>query len=282
MVDEVLNGARLTEGILSSESRNHSYPEQANAVLNDDMPGSSAAGEQPKFTACLLQPDNTCRHVIVKFSGNRSQPEDIRWADLLVAEHIANEVLSEHGIPAAKTSLLRGERRFFLESTRFDRRGERGRKGLLSLEALDAAFFGRIDTPWTDAAERLRSDGWIVNEDAERLHILWWFGRLIGNTDMHYGNVSLYLTPDRPLRLAPSYDMTPMYYRPGVEGQLPSNPLQISLPPPDERPFWNHASEMAAQYWQTLGMSQQASKNFRELAEQNAAAVTRVLPRPLV
>jgi hypothetical protein len=278
MMAEVQNRTNTLAVILSSESRNNSYPEQANAVLNDEIPGSSAAGEQPKFTACLREPGNAVRHVIVKFSGSGGRPEDVRWADLLVAEHVANTVLSLNGIPATQTVLLHSEGRTFLESTRFDREGESGRKGLSSLEALDAAFYGRIETPWSHAAERLRSDGWISDGDADRLHLLWWFGKLIGNTDMHYGNISLYLTPERPLCLAPSYDMVPMQYRPGVEGQLSCDPLQISQPPPNELLFWTRAIPIAVHYWRTLSASQNVSKEFRVLAERNTVAVSEAAP----
>lgn len=49
----------------------------------------------------------------------------------------------------------------FLESVRFDRAGRDGRRGLVSLAALDAAWFGEADTSWVDAAERLRREGWL-------------------------------------------------------------------------------------------------------------------------
>ena len=71
-----------------------------------------------------------------------------------------------------------------------------GRRGLVSLFALDAAFFGRMDTPWTLAADRLVHRGWLTEQDAEQMSLLWWFGVMIGNTDMHYGNISLFLGLD--------------------------------------------------------------------------------------
>jgi hypothetical protein len=49
----------------------------------------------------------------------------------------------------------------------------------------------------------------------------WRFGRLIANTDMHYGNAALILCERLPLQLGPVYDMLPMAYRPGAENMIP-------------------------------------------------------------
>ncbi|HEX5340792.1 MAG TPA: transcriptional regulator, partial [Gammaproteobacteria bacterium] len=53
------------------------YPAQARAAAEGG--GSSAGGEQPKFTA---QVDT--RHLIVKFTAGDASPSDLRWRDLLV------------------------------------------------------------------------------------------------------------------------------------------------------------------------------------------------------
>lgn len=252
-----------------SASRNLLYPGLADAVLGGALPGSSAAGEQPKFTICLKDPDGSVRHAIVKFSGRAGRPEDQRWADLLAAEHHAACVLSEHGFAAAQTTLLEAGGRRFLESSRFDRVGAIGRRGLVSLYALDAAFFGRLETPWTAAAERLLSTGWISPTDAERLETLWWFGTLIGNTDMHYGNVSLFLGRTRPLALTPCYDMLPMAYRPDQEGEMPDRPLSPPPPPPEKLEIWTKASQLALLYWQRVAKADDISGGFQKIALQN-------------
>jgi len=249
------------------------YPNLAEAVLADEMPGSSAAGEQPKFTACVRDSAGNVGHVIVKFSGAAGRPEDMRWADLLVAEDVANRVLGKNGIPCASTTVFTAGGRTFLESQRFDRADAFGRRGLVSLEALDAAFYGEITTPWTMAAERLKLDGWLGAEDAERLSLLWWFGTLIGNTDMHYGNVSLFLGPTRPLRLAPVYDMVPMLYRPGIEGQFRDQPLEPPPPAPETIPIWSRAASLAVRFWSELADESMASAVFRRVAAQNGEVV---------
>src|SRR5205814_2018318 len=133
--------------------------------------------------------------------------------------------------------------RAFLEVVRFDRLGSAGRAGVVSLFALDAQLHGRLDT-WPRAADRLRSDGWLGAGDARALHELWWFGRLIANTDMHFGNMSLLLGDARPLRLAPIYDMLPMGFAPSATGELPQRELPIEPPPPEELGPWRRGAEL--------------------------------------
>ena len=258
---------------ISAASRATAYPARADAMLAGENPGSSAAGEQPKFTACVRDADGAFRHVIVKFSGSGGRPEDRRWADLLVAEHVAGTVLQQAAIPCSVTSLIETGERTFLESTRFDRVGAHGRCGLVSLEALDAAFFGQIDTPWTRAADRLRAGRWISGRDADQLSLLWWFGTLIGNTDMHYGNISLFMKPDRPLSLAPAYDMVPMHYRPDIEGRFSQEPLAPMPPPPESLRPWSAAADLAHSFWSQMAETPLASSSFRQLSGQNARVV---------
>jgi hypothetical protein len=259
---DILNGT----GIINGADRERAYPALADAVTGGEVPGSSAAGEQPKFTARIGTDSADIRGVIVKFSGRGGRPEDQRWSDLLVAENIANGILTEAGIPCASTSVLQAEGRCFLESLRFDRTGAGGRVGIVTLKAFDNAFFGAIETRWTDAAHRYRRTDWLSDEDADRLEMVWWFGNLIGNTDMHYGNVSLFLGPDRPLSLAPVYDMVPMLYRPGIEGHLPNDPVSPVPPPPEALPIWTEAASLAERFWAELAGHGLASPTFRDIS----------------
>ncbi len=261
------------QDMLTPVSRNKSYPLLADAMIAGEWSGSSAAGEQPKFTTCI-DDGGSIRHVIVKFNGNRGSSEDNRWSDLLVAEHLAASILSEVGIASAKTQLIEAGGRHFLESTRFDRAGALGRTGLVSLAAIDAAFFGKPDTPWTAAADRLRNAGWLSSENSDKLSLLWWFGTLIGNTDMHYGNISLFLNRNRPLELAPSYDMLPMLYRPGIEGRLPEQPLSPIPPPPESIAIWCRANDLATDFWSRLSKSPAATTAFRKIAGKNLSTIS--------
>ncbi|KZT13459.1 hypothetical protein A1D30_23895 [Acidovorax sp. GW101-3H11] len=46
------------------------------------------------------------------------------------------------------------------------------------------------------------------------------FGTLIGNTDMHSGNLSCLSEGHRPYELAPVCDMTPMAFAPTAGGRI--------------------------------------------------------------
>jgi hypothetical protein len=269
MLREVQEQRLSLSPVIAAEERGSVYPQRATDILAGEWPGSSAAGEQPKFTACIRGENQSAEHVIVKFSGRAGRPEDRRWADLLAAEHLAALLLNENGIPAAATDLLHAGGRVFLEARRFDRQGLHGRRGLVSLGALDAAFYGEPHTPWTAAAARLQAGGWLTPEDEDRLTVLWWFGTLIGNTDMHYGNVSLFLEPSRPLRLAPVYDMLPMLYRPDPEGGLPERAFNPPPPVPEAMEPWSRALELAGAYWERLSQAQNISADFRAIAGRN-------------
>jgi hypothetical protein len=265
--------------VIPAQDRAAVYLTLADAVMAGTVPGSSAAGEQPKFTARIRKADGSVGCVIVKFSGAGGRPEDRRWSDLLIAEHEANRVLAEAGIPCAATELLQAGERHFLESLRFDRTAQ-GRCGYVSLEAFDSAFFGELRTSWDEAAVRYRKAGWLAEEEAARLSVLWWFGTLIGNTDMHYGNAGLYLDrTTRPLALAPTYDMVPMLYCPNQEGRLPETPVAPSPPPPESRAEWFRAAGLAREFWLRVSGSGLVSESFRWIAAKNASVVERMLVR---
>lgn len=126
-----------------------------------------------------------------------------RWADLLISEHVANQVLEANGHLCAKTQIHEIGDRIYLESDRFDRFGLNGRRGLVSLRAVNAAFIGQGSGSWIKCAQQLSNIGLIAPETIERIAQLWCFGNLLANNDMHFGNLSLYLDNDFPLALAP-------------------------------------------------------------------------------
>ncbi|MEE1914654.1 type II toxin-antitoxin system HipA family toxin YjjJ [Aeromonas veronii] len=196
------------------------FPFLARAASQGEIPGSSAGGEQPKF--CTYT-DNG--HVIVKFTIAAGNEISERWADLLLTEHIALGVL---GVPTYVHD-FQGQR--FLEIPRFDRVGKRGRIGMFSLRSLDAEFVGaRPQVRWPSLTKRLFEEGCVTADAVKGASLLWAFGRLIGNTDMHNGNLS-FIAEDgkgRPYRLAPAYDMLPMAFSPKTSGEIPTHmPLAL-------------------------------------------------------
>ena len=239
---------RFAADVIAGAGREDAYARLAASVMEGQWPGSSAAGEQPKFIACTENADGQPCPVIVKFSGDMNDPAQARRADLLVAECLADNILLEAGIPAARTDILYHRNRCYLESVRFDRTPAGGRRHLISLLALDAAYYGDITSPWPQAARRLERDGFLDTASVERLRMLWWFGQCMGNSDMHYGNISLHFGPDWPCQLAPVYDMSPMALHPRTDGSLPDRLPPVPPCPPEESSVFEQAADLAAEY----------------------------------
>lgn len=218
------------------------YPALAGAVERGEVAGSSAGGEQLKFVAY------NGRHVLVKFTAQTDNTVTGRWRDLLLAEHLASRVLTNAGLPAAESRIVDIGLRRFLEVARFDRVGPLGRRAVHSLTALEAEFVGDAVSPWPVLAARLATCGVVTAEAAELATILYAFGVLIGNTDMHNGNLSFVSDHGRPYEIAPAYDMLPMAFRPGNGGNLPDslNPanLQACVTPAT----WRQALALAETY----------------------------------
>jgi len=218
------------------------YPALAEAAERGEVAGSSAGGEQPKFVAY------NGRHVLVKFTAQSDNMVTGRWRDLLLAEHLVGRVLIDSGLPAVESRIVDIGPRRFLEVERFDRVGPLGRRGVHSLTSLDSEFVGDAVSPWPVLAASLATSGVITSEAAEVATILYSFGVLIGNTDMHNGNLSFVSAHGRPYEIAPAYDMLPMAFRPGSSGNLPNSlnsaNLQSCIPPTT----WRLALDLADAY----------------------------------
>ncbi|MDO8787918.1 MAG: type II toxin-antitoxin system HipA family toxin YjjJ [Sulfuritalea sp.] len=220
------------------------YARLALAAARGETAGSSAGGEQPKFTAYAVTTGGP-RHVIVKFSELEQGPVSERWRDLLLAEHLALGTLREAGIPAAKTRIFDHGGQRFLEVERFDRIGNLGRRALFSLAALDAEFVGAGAGGWPIIARHLVIDGQIRPEAADGASLLWAFGTLIGNSDMHSGNLSFIAEQGPPCSIAPAYDMTPMAFAPRSGGGIPDILSEASIHASVPNETWRRAEELA-------------------------------------
>ncbi len=229
---------------LLEEQKADEYARLALDAAGGESPGTLAGGEQPKFTTYAITPDGP-RHCIVKFSEPEENPVSERWRDLLLAEHFALVTLREAGIPAAKTRILDHGSQRFLEIERFDRIGELGRRALVSLAALDAEFVGAGMGGWPVIARRLAVAGQIRPEAADSADILWAFGTLIGNSDMHNGNLSFISEHGQPYDIAPAYDMTPMAFAPRRGGGIPDILSEASIHASVSNETWRCAEELA-------------------------------------
>jgi hypothetical protein len=229
---------------IAEEQKAGEYVRLALEAARGEMAGSSAGGEQPKFTTYAMMADGP-RHSIVKFSELEESPVSERWRDLLLAEHLALDTLRAAGIPAARTQILDHGGQRFLEVERFDRTGELGRRALVSLAALDAEFVGAGGVGWPIIARRLAADGQIHAEAADIADLLWAFGTLIGNADMHNGNLSFVSEHGRPYGIAPAYDMTPMVFAPRSGGGIPDIIPEANIHASVTNDTWRRAEALA-------------------------------------
>jgi hypothetical protein len=246
------------------------YAGLAEAAMRGAMPGSSAGGEQPKFTA--VRQDG--HPVIVKFSPAGDSAPAQRWADLLHCEHLSLEVLAEGGVPAARSRIFQGGGRVLLEVERFDRT-VRGRIGMVSLLAFDAEHIGHMDN-WAACAERMVTRGLLRPADGERLRLLEAYGQQIGNTDRHYGNISLLIDAHGSWELAPAYDTLPMLYAP-VSGELvPRDDWDPAALAPSAQTLrvWGEARSLALRFWQRVAGDERISGGFRAEAKQHARSLS--------
>lgn len=229
--------------------------------------GSSAGGEQPKFTCETAD----VGHVIVKFALAGS-----RTADLLVLEHLALSALAAQGLPAAVTRLFKSDGRVMMESQRFDRVGRFGRRAVVSAGAWDDEHFGHRDS-WSQFAERCVRARHLPEAQADIIRSFAAFSELIGNDDTHFENLSLMLdAKGRPSAVAPAYDLLPMRYAPQVSGigdppLVPVSPSVGSIGVSGA--VWQPAYAAACRFWKRAAAEKRLSLPMRTLAEANLAVI---------
>ena len=271
-------GELLPEAPVDPVARGRYYDEIARDITKAPRAGSSAGGEQPKFLAHINLPSGYER-LIVKFSPPRGTPFGERWHDLLHTEHLAGAVLRAHGFAAATTHILQSERHTYLESVRFDRVGAFGKRHVVPLGAIHRAWVAGPQQHWAVTANSLSARGYLSTDDAAKIATIREFGRLIGNTDMHFGNLSLLVHDLQKLssprfQLAPIYDMLSMAYKPGeFRDDLGYAQLPEPRPPLGDAGEWEQALKMAREFWMSLADSPAVSAGMRAVAGSNLKTV---------
>jgi HipA-like C-terminal domain len=177
-------------------------------------------------------------------------------------------------VVAAGSELVTGGGRMFLESRRFDRSGERGRIGVVSLAAVADHHIGRRDN-WMMAAANLRAIGAISAQAAGTMRRAATFGQLIGNSDMHFGNLSFFHSARGALSVTPVYDMLPMIYAPMAGDELPKRNFEPPLPVAGNLDLWAPISQRAAAYWEEVAAHEMISAEFARIARDNAGIAAR-------
>lgn len=239
---------------------------RAEAVAETLPAGSSAGGEQAKFVL-----HGAAGGWIVKFGPPRGTPFGERWRDLLHAEALALAVLGEWGVPVAASRVVDTPRRCCLLSARFDRTPGGGRRHVVPLDAVHDAFVAGGRQHWGASCQALERQRRLPPGAGAQAEALLHFGRLIGNTDMHFGNLSLAVAPGDVARgrftLAPVYDMLPMRWRPdaalGLADYAAFTPDDLALASPARAP--------ARVFWQRLAAQAAVSTALRQVADEMAA-----------
>jgi hypothetical protein len=252
------------------------YPVWAADVLAVGPAGSSAAGEQPKLLA-TVDHGSRLTPVLVKFSPPLDDAKAVRTADLLVAEHVAHEVLAQRGHPAARSTVLHAGRRVFLEVERFDRDGPEHRRGVVPLGPVDGALVGSDLGRWSTTTAALLARGLLTEADHREVRWREVFGDLIANSDMHPNNLSLWLDDLTIAGVAPSYDMLPMRYSVRNQEIVPVD-FAPRVPDPSDADVARSAWSGAVAFWEAVADHEDVSPAFRAIARQNAGKVAALEP----
>lgn len=248
--------------------KRENYPDIAKTVMAGELAGSSAGGEQPKFT---VYSSERSAYVIVKFSPAGSDPIARRWRDILITEFHASETLHSKSVPAAEVTLVESGDRLFLEAVRFDRIGQYGRSSMISMQMVDAEFVGD-GADWPTVMRKLTEKKLVSPQHYYDSCFLWEFGYLINNTDMHLGNLSLGMNGN-VFNILPSYDMCSMGFSP-VRGEV--KPYSFT---PQTRHSklnclgWSEKSQetvrsLAIEFWERVANDNRVSDELREFLAQ--------------
>lgn len=252
---------------LPNSQRAKRYAHMADDVLQLGDAGSSAGGERAKFLAA-----NGTAHSIVKFSPRERSSVNERRADLLICEYLAKEVLQKYGWAVSQSELLFADDRTLLEIARFDRVEARGRRGVISLRALDLEFVGK-GAGWSQVARELYRQKKIGAPLLKKIEWLETFGDLIANSDMHSGNLSFFTDGEKIVDLTPVYDMLPMLYHPREE--VVARLFKPKQPTPESAATWGSALPAAIAFWKKVAAHPKISKSFKKIAKENYAVLER-------
>ena len=138
---------------------------------------------------------------------------------------------------------------------------------MVSLLAIDAEFTG-LGSGWPQVLNALLEQNLVSGQHVYDVEFLWCFGRLINNTDMHLGNLSLAIDGN-VFRLLPLYDMCSMGFAPKSSGEVPL--YNFSPTPPKgvnvEKKGFELIKRMARDFWERVINDKRISDEFRGFLE---------------
>jgi hypothetical protein len=247
-----LTGRFIPDAPIATPERVLQY-DNITARIGQTLPAnSSAGGEQPKFVAEFGQDSRSYRHLIVKFSPPHGTPFGDRWRALLHLEKLALDTLRKSGVDIAESTIAESATRTYLESQRFDRIGLEGKRHVVTIDALHDEFAGGSRRHWIHTCEALAAKKMLLPGTVSAVARIYAFGQLIGNTDMHFGNLAFFVDDVAipALRLAPLYDMLPMMWRPSIHsGDLDITPLRAQGQVPGYAREYADARQWAMTFW---------------------------------
>jgi hypothetical protein len=214
--------------------------------------GSSAAGEQPKFVVSFVNG----RHNIVKFTPPRNTPYGERWHALLQLEKLALDTLRKGGIASAESQLLQTPSRSYLQSVRFDRIALSSVRHVVAIKALHDEFIQDSQENWVKTSQALHAQKLISSQELRTIATIHAFGHYIGNTDMHFGNLSFFVDDviAPKISLAPVYDMLPMMWRPDPHVGLTDTPVRQQPMPAGFAAEQEQARQWAIEFWEQAAL----------------------------
>ncbi|WP_309578258.1 HipA domain-containing protein [Scandinavium hiltneri] len=115
---------------------------------------------------------------------------------------------------------------------------------------------------WPVLVNELVKQGCVHSDAAIGTARLWAFGMLIGNTDMHHGNLSFISGHGRPYRLAPAYDILPMGFAPKSGGERVNTLRPVTLSEVISGEIWQEALALAEDFFALASESRRFSANF--------------------
>jgi hypothetical protein len=96
---------------------------------------------------------------------------------------------------------------------------------------------------------------------------------------MHRANASFWFGDQRPYTLTPFYDMLPMLYAPGSQGDLSERTFSPRPPTAAVMDVWPDAAAAAAAFWERAAADVGLTNSFRPIAQANLAALRRLMER---
>ena len=126
---------------------------------------------------------------------------------------------------------------------------------------------------WVASCEALVAQQRLTQDQLATVARTYLFGQAIGNTDMHFGNLSFFVDDvTQPVFVpTPVYDMLPMMWRPGVHsGDLEVRPLQAQVQPAGYAALAVEVRQWACTYWERAAALPTLSLALRMVSAQNA------------